>query len=528
MQAWTVRFALNPGLKLSLGLIWSILVVGCASAPDYPDKPKQYFLTADSQAPLSEYAETLQLLHPGDSGVQVLGDPLDAMVARLLLISHAETAIDLQYYIYRGDDTGGLIALALMDAADRGVRVRILLDDLATTSKDEGLLALATHPNIQVRSFNPNPSRHFNTLGMLFNFPRLNYRMHNKSLTADNRFSIVGGRNIGNEYFAADEALEFGDLDLWLTGPVVTQVSKSFDEYWNAPHVQPISALSDIKVSQAQLDVFASDIEQARSAMASHPYLNRLINSRMLASLNNAHISPAEEGQTESEAYQWYWGDAVLWVDPPLKQSQQVQPDWVVAELWQAMESVESELLLISPYFVPTESGTDLLLQLASRGITVTVITNSLAATDVLAVHAGYQSYRERLLAGGVRLFEIKADIGGADKSLTGSSKSSLHAKTVIFDRKHLFVGSFNFDPRSALLNTEMGVVITQPLLAGRLSDVIEVQLPQQAYELEWIEEELLWRDPVADTTLDSEPGASLWQRCLVEVLSWLPIESQL
>ena len=508
----------------ALSLICAMLGGGCASAPDYPAKSNAFFLTADEQASLSQYAETLQLRHPGKSGVQVLGDPLDAMVARLLLITHATTSIDLQYYIYRGDDTGAMIALALLDAADRGVRVRILLDDLATTSKDEGLLALAQHPNIQVRSFNPNPSRFFSNLGMLFNFPRLNYRMHNKSLTADNRFSIVGGRNIGNEYFAADEALEFGDLDLWLTGPVVTQVSQSFDDYWNAPHVQPISALSDISVNAEQLSAFAKDIDKARDNMASHPYLNRLINSRMLASLANTH----QTKETFGEFYQWYWGQAQVWADPPQKQAQEVENHWVVAELWQAMAAAKSELLLISPYFVPTSSGTELLMTLADRGVKVTVITNSLAATDVLAVHAGYKHYRQQLLEAGVKLYEIKPDFVESHKSLTGSSKSSLHAKTVIFDRKRLFVGSFNFDPRSALLNTEMGVEVEQHQLASRMSKAISLELATQAYELEVVQGELWWRDRASGQIFDSEPGASLWQRLQVEVLSWLPIESQL
>ncbi len=518
MRFGTGRFS------VSLLLLWSILIVGCASAPDYPHKAEQRFLTADSQAPLSQYASKLQHLHQGKSGVQLLGDPLDAMVARLLLISQAESSIDLQYYIYRGDDAGALIALALMDAADRGVRVRILLDDLATTSKDEGLVALARHPNIQVRSFNPNPSRHFSNLGMLFNFPRLNYRMHNKSLTADNQFSIVGGRNIGNEYFAADEALEFGDLDLWLTGPVVTQASASFDDYWNAPHVQPISALSDFHVSEEQLAAFTRDIEKARSDMASHPYLSRLINSRMLATLTDSHL----ENDAPGEFYQWYWGMAELWSDPPLKQARSVESHWVVAELWQAMQAVESELLIISPYFVPTVSGADLLAELSKRGVKVIVVTNSLAATDVLAVHAGYQNYRQQLLEAGVTLYEIKPDLLESDKSLTGSSKSSLHAKTVVFDRQELFVGSFNFDPRSALLNTEMGVMVEQPLLAGRLSKEIEQRLPSQAYELNLEQGTLIWLDRGSGRTLHSEPGAGWWQRLLVELLSWLPIESQL
>ncbi|MBT1446287.1 phospholipase D family protein [Shewanella sp. JM162201] len=494
-------------------LLGCVTLGGCASLPPQEARPQTLKLTSAPDSRIAGYLAEPLAAHPGKSAVLALFEGLDAMVARLALIQAAETSIDLQYYIFRNDDTGRLIAWQLLEAADRGVRVRLLLDDTASATIDRQLAIIAKHPNISVRLYNPSAHRTLRTLSFLGDFARMNHRMHNKSLTVDNRLSVVGGRNIGNEYFSNDESVEFGDLDLLLAGPVVDEVSDQFDAYWNAPSTYGVEQLTEVD-EPAALDDFYQIVASQKLELDGHPYLTRLAKSPLLRHMADNRLN-------------WYFGDARVLVDPPEKREGDTQ-SWMITPLLKEFAGAQKSVVVISPYFVPTDEGVTLLNNLVKRGVAVTVITNSLAATDVLAVHSGYSGYRERLLRGGVKLYEVKSTGRKPGYSWKGSSRSSLHAKSFVFDDTRLFVGSFNFDPRSAWLNTEMGVLVEQAEMNKALRDWLPTFLQKNTYELNLSPDGLYWHDLKTGTDIYAEPQAGFWRRLMADFLALFPLESQL
>lgn len=487
--------------------------------PDFPPKEEQKAYPAAVDSSLYAGLQPQLIAHPNQTGVVPLGNGIDAFVARLAIISAAASGIDLQYYIYRNDATGKLLTGFLLDAANRGVRVRMLLDDLNSHELDETLMVLARHPTIHIRLFNPNVQRKFRRLGFLADVGRLNHRMHNKALIVDNLLTVVGGRNIGDEYFAANTTLDFGDFDLMTVGESVTAVSAQFDEYWNAPWAQPIDVLSDIRTAPDSLARLQEQVALDQQLAIESDYVARLKQSHLLEMISKQTLN-------------WYWGQAKLMADPADKQLKLSTSRWLIHQLEPHFAAIETEAWIISPYFVPTERGTKMLVDLAKSGKCISVITNSLAATDVLAVHAGYQRYRKTLLAAGVHIYEVKAQSGVRASSWKGSSKSSLHAKSFIFDKRDLFVGSFNFDPRSASLNTELGLLISQPQLSRRITQDLTEKLKYYAYRLALKDDKpnasIIWWDDVKQHSLSVEPDAGIWRTFVASVLGFLPIESQL
>jgi putative cardiolipin synthase len=453
--------------------------------------------------------------HAGETGVHALSDPRDAFAARVLLAHAAERSLDVQYYIWRNDTTGDLLCEALWRAAERGVRVRLLLDDNNTRGLDPAIAALDAHPNIEVRLFNPYANRGFRLGELITDFSRLNRRMHNKSLTADNAATIVGGRNIGDEYFGAQGHVEFADLDVLAVGAVVPEVSKAFDAYWNSESAYPAAAL----LPPAQPDS-AAQVRNAWAALQQDPkatgYVEALRTTALVQQLV-AGTLPFE--WTQARVIQ---DDPAKVLHPPERSELHMLP-----RLTAALGEPARELDLISPYFVPTKQGTAALTALAGRGVKVRVLTNSLSATDVAPVHAGYAKYREELLRGGVRLYELKPSERQDDRekrAVGGSSDASLHAKTFAVDRSRIYVGSFNLDPRSSRLNTEMGVVVESSRLATRLSAELDALLPKVAYEVRLsADNSLEWRE--GDVVHRSEPGTGVLQRLWIGLLSILPIE---
>ncbi|MEO5733962.1 MAG: phospholipase D family protein [Rubrivivax sp.] len=440
----------------------------------------------------------------------------------MLLAEAAERSLDVQYYTWHDDLTGTLLMHALKQAADRGVRVRLLLDDNNTAGLDPGLAALDSHANIQVRLFNPFMQRDWRWLGFLTDFSRLNRRMHNKSFTADNQATIVGGRNIGDEYFDAGQEIAFIDLDVLAVGAVVGAVSADFDRYWASASAYPVASLLPPAAPDALAQLSAAASRVAGSAQAA-PYVEALRRSDFIRHL--------VDGETVLE-----WTAVRLVSDDPAKGLGRADASVLVPQrLNDVLGAPQHQLLLVSPYFVPTASGTRALTDLANRGVAVGVLTNSLAATDVPAVHAGYAKRRSALLRSGVRLFELKSDrtaakSSSADRGLTGSSGASLHAKTFAIDSSRVFVGSFNLDPRSAALNTESGFVIDSPQMAGGIARAFAEQVPARSYALrltddgtvEWLEAAAGGGAPMV---LRHEPQTPVWKRLMVRVLSWLPIE---
>lgn len=470
-----------------------------------------------AQTPIDRQIVPLQAAHPGASGVAFLSDGMDAFAARAMISNHAGRSLDLQYYIWHDDLIGHLMAKALYDAALRGVRVRLLLDDMNAKDKDALMLALDAHPNIEIRLYNPfrNRSGLARMLELVQRAFSVNHRMHNKSWIADGRIAIVGGRNIGGEYFSARNDVNFQDLDLLVAGPAVEQASRIFDDYWNSDSAIPISALATYSDAQLRHLLRQSDVDALHAS--AQPYLQRVAASQRLR-------------QPSPQPLHWSPHVRIL-SDPPMKHRDDDRRAWLVTALVEQLQSTRDKALLISPYFVPGAEGLHGLSALAGRGVQVGVVTNSLAANDVAAVHGGYRGYRAPLLRAGVQLYELKAQGRPGDSSLFGSSGASLHTKALLVDDRRGFVGSFNLDPRSAYLNTEMGVLFDDPVLGAQLrAEYLRLASPQHSWwlaldaddELRWLE-----REPPPHW-VGTEPGSTLGKRWTARVISWLPLESQL
>ena len=483
---------------------------GCASLPRNVDRPHSTALTDTADTRLGRALSPLVKANPGKTGIHALDNARDAFAARVVLARAADRSLDVQYYLWHHDTSGSLLAHELWQAAERGVRVRLLLDDNDTRGADEAIAALDAHPNIEVRLFNPYANRGFRLVELATDFARLNRRMHNKSFTADNQAAIVGGRNVGDEYFGAESPVAFADLDVLAIGAVVPEVSAAFDAYWNSESAYPAASLI---AAGGRL----TPLESIEDRPAAASYLEAVRATPLVRVLLSGSL-PLD------------WAQARLVQDDPAKVLHPPERTelHLLPRLEAAMGKPLSDVDLVSPYFVPTQDGTAALSTLAQRGVRVRVLTNSLAATDVSPVHAGYAKYRKPLLRAGVRLYELKPfadekEVKDKDRA-PGSSDASLHAKTFALDHKRIFVGSFNFDPRSARLNTEMGVVVESPALATRLSQAFDRELPGIAYEvrltsdgaLEWVE---------GSTRHASEPDAGLIKRLWIGFLSILPIE---
>lgn len=458
--------------------------------------------------------------HPGLTGIYPLFDPHDAYAARALLAFAAQKTLDVQYYIWRGDTTGTLMLGTLLQAAERGVRVRLLIDDNGITGLDDILAALNAHPNVEVRLFNPFVLRWPKPLGFLTDFSRLNRRMHNKSFTVDNQVTIIGGRNVGDEYFGATQDVLFADLDVMAIGAVVQDVSKDFDRYWASQSAYPVDSLIKTGGSEA-LVKFQAKLQEAEAQPRAKDYQQVLRESDLVSHLVRGELD-------------FQWARTTMISDDPAKALGPVNPEQLM--VWQmdhVLGKPTSQVDLVSSYFVPTAAGVRAFEDMMKRpGMKVRILTNSLAATDVTAVHAGYAKRRKALLEAGVQLLELRPTMDKPTRHGSGpfgSSGSALHAKTFAVDGKRLFVGSFNFDPRSVNLNTELGFIIESPEMAQALSKSFEDVLPYRSYRVELDEKgDLVWIQLNEDGTqrfFTSEPNASIWRRAGVGVLSILPIE---
>ncbi len=455
--------------------------------------------------------------HPGRAGIYTLPDGYDAFSVRMSLADLADRTLDVQYYIWHHDTSGALLFDALRRAADRGVRVRLLLDDNNTGGLDEALAALDAHPNLEVRLFNPF-HRAARLLGYLVDFGRVNRRMHNKSFTADGQTTVVGGRNVADEYFTTRSDRVFVDLDVLAVGPIAQEVSHDFDRYWNSGSAFPAERILPRQSPQQLARVEAASVELQRSAAAER--FQREAAERAFDHALLAGALPFE------------WAVTHLLSDDPAKVLDRApRASLLWSQMKHALGPPRASLGLVSPYFVPTRTGTESLVSLAREGVRVRVLTNSLEATDLAIVHAGYAKHRQALLSGGVELFEIKrefVDPTVKEHGFAGSSSASLHAKVFLVDRRRAFVGSFNFDPRSARLNTELGLVIESERLATAVSESLERQIPIYTYRvqlgasgsLEWLEQ-INGHEELHQT----EPGSSRLRRGLVKLLSWLPID---
>ncbi len=423
---------MNRLFRITAIALLLLSAAGCATIDyDYP-RSESYFLPDTSDTRLGQGVEPLVAQHPPDqSGFYPMNDGVDALAARLLLAERAEKSIDVQYYLIKNDIVGRAFIYSLLQAADRGVRVRLLLDDMFTSGYDVGMAALHSHPNFEIRIFNPfhrGATGRFQSA--LTGFGRINRRMHNKSFTVDNQITIIGGRNIADEYFGVREDAKFGDLDVIGIGPIVQDVSNMFDVYWNHETALPVPAFA------RELDDPDAALQELRDRLASA--LDDVRGSKYAEAVRARYLKYVETDQNLFE-----WATYKLVVDSPDKgiKAKAKEADSIVTPLVESLDSAERELTIVSPYFVPMKGGIQYLSDLQKRGVQVTVITNSLAANNQFTVHGGYAPSRKPLLEAGVRIYEARpdADVAGTEFVNASGAKATLHTKAFIVDDKEVF-----------------------------------------------------------------------------------------
>lgn len=522
-----------------LVILFGLILNGCASLPPGADFPKR------SSSAIS-HPETTRLgrqfiqesaQHEGHSGFRILAVGADGFLTRMQMINAAQRTLDLQYFIFRGDDTGRLLTEAVVHAADRGVRVRILVDDGQTVPGDEQITELAAHHSIEIRVFNPFAYRGHSTflrgLEFALNASRLDYRMHNKLLVADNAIALIGGRNIGDQYFQIDPDSQFADDDVFAAGPIVEKLSATFDEYWNSVLAIPAQALSGGNASHVQLNQHRALLaeEKRQSEKAGVDYVKRIATGEPLNGMLTGRLPLV-------------WASAQVVCDSPYKK--EVEEGEMVGRLMHrvvanAALETKSELLMVTPYLIPGKEGMQIFKDLRQRGVRVRILTSSLESSTELIAQAGYMHYRIPLIEDGVELYEIRSLLGntkgsGETAAIARFGNYSLHAKLFVFDRKRLFIGSMNFDQRSMHLNTEIGLLIDSPALAQQVAGRFEAMVePANAYEL------ILRRNSAGDSSLvwktqeqgkmveyTTEPARSDWQRIKVNIMSLLPLDKEL
>lgn len=447
-------------------------------------------------------------------GVYRLDSGRDALGVRLGLIDRAERSIDIQSYLIRDDVSGNLVGLHLAAAADRGVRVRLLMDDALTHEIDAGLLSLDGHENIDVRVFNPFPRRRSRLISFIANFNILNRRMHNKSFTIDNQVTIVGGRNLADEYFQSGGKAEFIDEDLLAIGAVVDNVSDGFDEYWNSQEAIPVNAFNAM-VPHSSLE---DSTQQGRK------YLEQHVDDAFFKSVNEKLAEQLIDGTLPLVA-----AEASVVLDYPDKIRKLLPRSTSITSVFlqQMVARANTELIVISPYFVPQNQGVEFFGALVKKGVRVVIVSNSLASTNHSSVHAVYARYRKPLLERGIELYELRPHVSSSDTT----TKLTLHSKVATVDRTKMFVGSFNLDPRSLYLNTEMGMVVDSDELGSSMAVSILESLPDIAYRLQLSEKaRLQWllQAGSGDEVITTEPRTTWWRRFKTKLMSFLPIEGQM
>jgi len=524
---------MRNNLYLSSMLLIAVLLPGCASMGTHIDKPTSTALSPATETPSARYIQSELEQHSSDiSGFRLLSLSNNALLSRITLADHAAKSIDLQYYIFKNDATGRLVAQHLLIAADRGVRVRMLLDDLNLDEQRAMLDAFDSHPNIEVRLFNPfstrEPSVPSKVVQLVLEGSRLNRRMHNKSFIVDNKIAVIGGRNIGDDYFDASADKNFRDLDLVAIGPVVIDASRTFDDYWNSNAALPVSAY---KGSHNKPE----DLAELRLALAK--------DARKFAESDYAAAAFDElpNGATADRRGQWFWGKGVLVADAPEKVEGETPSEslLLVPTLDSMISASKSDLLLMSPYFIPSDTNVEHLAALAKRGVSINILTNSLAATDEPTVYAKYSQHRKPLLEAGIKIFELRPAAGSnAPQRVPGQSSGvSLHAKAFVIDGRFTYVGSMNLDPRSKVLNTEMGLVVDNEGLAKAVKAFFDTAvLPANAYRLLLSTEttpdkvRVLWSttDKGVVKQLDQEPDTTAGQRLKMRLMKLLPVDGLL
>ena len=503
-------------------LAMALLLAACSTTVnwDYPRTPSNAFAHPESTTAGVLFGEAADK-HPGLSGFSLVQHGENGFLARLAMADLAEKTLDAQYYIWESDTTGRILASRLLRAADRGVRVRILIDDhYQTEKKDLVVAALDGHPNIEVRLFNPITNRFWRTLSFLADFRRVNHRMHNKLLVMDNAIGIVGGRNIGDVYFGVRADHNYRDLDVLTTGPIVREVSASFDTFWNSDSAIPVGAVVREPPTEEERQTLIKQLEDNIGA-GGYPY-------PIYESVENLRARLVQIRDN------FIWAPGKVLVEHPSRVSTEIKIGVIHSALSERINEVEREVLIESPYFVLPDRVIERVGQLTARGIKVRALTNSAASNDVIVAHAGYANTREKLLKAGAELYELRPDTNMERRwsVLSGKSRAALHNKFVVFDRQSVFIGSFNLDPRSSTLNTEIGVMIYSPEIASQAAKIMDEGIsPGSAYKVTLDNDDrLVWtaEDNGQKVQYDKDPGTNIWHRFVFNVIGILPIEDQL
>jgi len=513
-----------------LALAFVFLATGCSSVRRDVPRPVSHAMEQGANTALGRAYLKPAATDPGQSGFHLIVSGQEAFRVRATLADAAERTLDLQYYIVAEDATATLLLYRALQAAQRGVRVRLLLDDMYAAGRDFDLASLARHPNMEVRVFNPFLRRGPLGLSQLFEFigdaTRLNQRMHNKLWIADNVVGVFGGRNLGDAYFGARGDAGFADLDVLAAGPVVAEISRSFDDYWNSDLAVPVEAFVREPPRTEDVDAIVSRLAERAERFRESDYAKGLKGSDVPRQVRSGEI-PLLRGSTR-----------VIYDKPGVQAGEGAgRPENVVSFVRSVIEKAAREVILVSPYFIPSQRGVGVLCALVGRGVRVRVLTNSLASTDVPVVHAGYARYRPALLACGVELHELRPPAAPAGTARFGlSSGASLHAKAVIVDRTSAIVGSMNLDPRSRTANTEVAVLIESTEVGKQLGELFdEAVSPDQAFQVVLADRTdpqspLTWSGSEAGRAVEykTEPLANLWRRFLAGVLGALAPESLL
>ena len=510
------RFILAAALLISLS--------GCASIDfDYPRVESTTLIGTGDTYLEAKFAELVASKPVTESGFYPLPDGIDALTARLLLAERAERSIDTQYYLIKADTTGLAFIDALLRAADRGVRVRLLIDDVFTTGYDASMAGLNSHPNFEIRVFNPfNRGAIGRAWSGVTNLSRVNRRMHAKTFTVDNQVTIVGGRNIADEYFGARKDAKFGDLDVAGIGSIANGVSDMFDSFWNHETALPVAAFAEMPDDPAAaLSALRARLAESREQIKDTEYADAVV------------VTALEFIDADTSLLDW--APYKLVYDSPDKgiKSESGPSISITAPLLEALQSAEQEVIVLSPYFVPRKTGVEVFSELQARGVSVTIITNSLAANNQLTVHGGYAPSRKPLLENGVKIYEVRpdADIRGSEIVAASSAKATLHTKAFLIDRKQVFIGSFNFDPRSVFLNTESGVLIRSDEISDVLGGNVDIHLRAQTYEVFLNEDgKLRWRglEDGKEVVYKKEPQTTWSQRFWAGFMRLMPVRGQL
>ncbi|WP_339340282.1 phospholipase D family protein [uncultured Psychrobacter sp.] len=465
-------------------------------------------------------------IHPDLSGYHPIVTGANAFASRSILTDMATRNIDAQYYIWHDDQAGQLLLKDLWEAAERGVIVRLLIDDFnSSAALDQQLLRFSSHPNTAVRIVNPLMHRKFQALNFVTGLPRINRRMHNKSMTFDKQITIIGGRNIGNEYLSNDQNSQFADLDVLLIGKVVADIDNSFGSYWSAPISYDIETL--VTLDEDGPTDFIEGLDQLGTNEKSD-------NQSSLSLYKSAIADSSIDTDLLNKRIPFRWTDMQFLSDDVGKLTKSVPADTnLVQQLRTLLGRPDKELTIISSYFVPTKDGVDTLVELADSGINIKILTNSFDATDVTAVHSGYSQWRPKLLKSGIKIYELKSTASEEDREnklwkARSQSSTSLHAKTFAIDDHQVFIGSYNVDPRSANINTEMGVIINDDELARQLHEALSDDLLSQAYEVKLTDDNhLQWHtmENGEKKVYEAEPRVDLSDHIWLTIMSWLPID---